>query len=147
MDTFYTTSRPQIKLFGINFQRCPGANNQRCPHGHQPTKVSPRATTYKGVPRTIERTLPNRLNSSHHKTIPILTRLQHDNASPNGILRRYDITTFPVCKGVLKYEPYDSYEYEYEYEYNRLTSSYLSYRLLAYYSLQCSRQQSQQSLL
>jgi len=35
--TFYTnnnTSRPQIKSSEINFQRCPGTDLQRCPHGH-----------------------------------------------------------------------------------------------------------------
>ena len=81
--TFYTnnnTSRPQIKSSNINFQRCPGADNQRCPPtGADNQRCPPDDRTNANKPTEL---LP------HHKTIPILTRLQHDNTmSPNGILR------------------------------------------------------------
>ena len=133
--TFYTTKQA----------------DRRLSHPISTSKGVHRASTSKGDRNDTKPTelLPPQNNSNsdkttrqHHQNVPERHLTTTTNTSLNGI-RHYDIPCLQRCIEIrtvrlvrIRIRSID-----------RLTSSYLSYRLLAYYSLQCSRQQSQQSLL
>ena len=82
MDTFYTTSRPQIKSSDINFQRCPGINLQRCPPDHRTNATKPTEL------------LPPQNNSNSDKTT---TRQHHQHVPERHLFRHYDIPCLQRC--------------------------------------------------
>ena len=120
--------RTQIKSSGINFQRCPGADNQRCPPTGIALQRCPPDDQMNDT--TTDWTAIHQINSNNnsHPLFPDKRNAYNVNK------RRITTIRFPVCKGVLKTNI--------RLVRIRTRHSY-SYRLLAYYySLHFSRQQS-----